>query len=370
MEVADTSTLDTTIATPPPPEAQQPMTPTEPSAPGAVAAPEKVPEPPKTRREAIEKAVRAQAAPTEGKSLRDKMIEQGVIRPAGEKPRAPDGKFVPVQPGAVKAAPVQAIATPAPATVPLPKALRQELAPVWAKTDPAMQAAIAKYVEDASKGIEIHKTKATLRAEGGTPQRAIRDLLNTAYVLRTAPESQKAALIAQTMRSFNISPDALSQALQGGVQQSQQQADPRYDQLQQQVQSLSALLNGQQERHYTNIADSFGREKPHWELLKPHVAGILSRGEIDNAESMTETQILDAAYTRALQQYPVVSTADAEAQRQAALRAERDKANAAAAASRAAAVQVTGAPGGQAAPAFDPTDRRSVLSHALRTAHR
>ena len=177
-------------------------------------------------------------------------------------------------------------------------------------------------------------------------------------------------LMAQTMQTFGISPDTLSQALQGQLQQGQPQGDPRYDQLLAQVQSLSATLNGQQERHYTSVADSFGRDKAHWELLKPHVAGILSRGEVENAEAMTETEILNAAYTKALQQYPVVSQADAEAQRQAALKAERDKANAAAQAARAASVQVTGAPGGPAAPVFDPKDRRSVLSHALRTAQR
>ncbi len=385
MDDADTSTLAPEPITPPQaPEASTPPPSAEPSAPAAAVA---VPEAPKTRREVIERAVKASQTPADGKTLREKMIENGTIRPAGEKPRAPDGKFVAGTPAAPKAA-IQAAAAPAAALpaasalapIPLPKALKAELGAVWGKTDRAMQEAVAKYVEDASKGIEIHRTKANqadailaefkpyealLRSEGGTPQRAIRDLLNTSYVLRTGTPQQKAMLVAQTMQNFGIPVETLAQVLQGGGAQPQGGADPRYEQLERQVQSFKTLLNQQQERQYTSIADSFGRDKAHWELLKPHVAGILSRGEIQGAETMSELEILDAAYKQALQQYPVISSADAEAQRQTALKAERDKANALAAASRAAAVQVTGAPGGAAAAAFDPKDRRSVLRHAL-----
>jgi hypothetical protein len=355
-------------------------------------------EPPKDRREAIARAVKASQEPADGKTLREKMIANGTIRPAGETKRAPDGKFVPGSvPPKAAARPLPAVAAPVAGTaagaasaapvakpIAMPKALRAELAPVWDKVDPAMQAAFAKYVEDASKGIELHRTKAgaadailkevapfeaMIRAEGGTPERAVREILQTSYMLRAGTPAQKAILVAKTMNTYGIAPEMVAQALSGQIQ-GQPQGDPRYAQLEQQVRTLSDHLNSQQERQYTTIADTFGRDKPHWNLMKPHVAGILSRGEVEGADSMTEIEILDAAYKRALEQYPVISQAEAEATRQAALKAERDKANAQAVASRAAAVQVTGAPGAAAAPAFDPKDRRAVLAHAMRTAAR
>ncbi len=386
MDAADTSTLapETTVTPPPAPEVTTPSAP--PSEPAAPAAAVTQLDAPKDRREVIARAVKASQEPADGKTLREKMIANGTIRPAGERPRAPDGKFVEAKAPAQAKAPISApqAAPPvaaAPKPVAMPKALRAELAPAWDKVDPAMQAAFAKYVEDASKGIELHRTKAgaaeailkevqpfeaMIRAEGGTPERAVREILQTSYMLRAGTPQQKAMLVAKTMNSYGIAPEMVAQALQGQIQ-GQPQGDPRYDQLMQQVQSLSAQLNGQQERQYTTIADTFGRGKPHWELMKPHVAGILSRSEVEGADSMTEIEILEAAYKRALEQYPVISQAEAEATRQAALKAERDKANAAAAASRAAAVQVTGAPGTAAAAPFDPKDRRSVIAHALRT---
>ena len=387
---ADTSTsTEQPNATPPAPEAAStpptPATASEPSAPGAPAAPaetapQKAPEPPKTRREAIERAVKAASNPQPGKTLREQMIEKGVLRPAGEQPRAPDGKFAPAAPQAAPAA--KAPAAPALAALALPKALKAELGGAWSKADRTLQEAFTKYIDDAGKGIEKYRTaaqageallaefkpyEATLRAEGATPQTAMRSLLNTAYVLRTGTPAQKAMLVAQTMQQFGVPVETLAAVLQGGQPAAGQAggADPRYTQLAAQVQELSQQLAGRETQHYVSVAEAFGKTKPHWDLLKPHVAAILSRGEIEGAEHMSETEILEAAYNRAASQYPVISQAQAEAQRQAALKAERDKANAAAAAARAASVQVTGAPGGAAAPAFDPKDRRSVLKHAM-----
>ncbi len=396
MEAADTSTPDTTTATPPAPEAATPPpappAASEPSAPGAAAATEKAPDP-KDRAGVIRAALKAQAAPVEGKSLRDQMIEKGVIKPAGERPRAPDGKFTANAVATPLPAKAPALAPgiaggPAPAkpqAIPLPKALKAELAEHWGKTPAEVQAAVDKYVKDASKGIENYKGRAEvgdkmlaefkpyeaiLRAEGGTPETALRQFLNTAYMLRQGTQAQKADLVARTMQAYGIAPEHVAAALQGAPQAGIAPENPMLAQLAAQVQSLSQALNGQQERSYTAIADNFGRDKPHWDLLKPHVAAVLARGGVEGADAMSEVEILNAAYTQVLQQYPVMMQQDAEAQKAAALKAERDKANAAAQAARAASVQVTGAPGAAAAPAFDPKDRRSVLAHALRTAAR
>lgn len=59
---------------------------------------------------------------------------------------------------------------------------------------------------------------ATIQAEGGTPQGAVKDLLNTAYVLRTGSPQQKAAIVQQVIKQYGINPQLL------GISQTQEQA--------------------------------------------------------------------------------------------------------------------------------------------------
>ncbi len=394
MADADPSTLDSPAPAPVVPAAD--VSPPLPAEGAQAAAPESRPEP-KDRASVIRAAMKASQEPADGKSIRDKMIERGVIRPADGRPRAVDGKFAPKAPAAAPQAPqgaapaipaptaaqVAPVATVAPVALPMPKALKAELAAHWGKTPREMQEAIAKYTEDATKGIEKYRGtaqqaeailnefkpyEALIRSEGGTPQGAMRDLLNTSYLLRTGSPEKKAYLIAQTMQRFGINPEHVGAILQGGGQQPA--GDPRYDALAQQFTQLQQTMQQREQAQYASVAEQFGATKPHWNLMRPHVADILSRGEIEGAENMTEHQILEAAYTKALEAYPVITQAEAEAKRQTALDEERKRANAAAQAARQAAVQVTGAPGGTAPAAFNPKDRQSVIRHALRTAQR
>lgn len=45
---------------------------------------------------------------------------------------------------------------------------------------------------------------ATIQAEGGTPQGAVKDLLNTAYILRTGSAQQKAAIVQQVIKAYGV----------------------------------------------------------------------------------------------------------------------------------------------------------------------
>jgi hypothetical protein len=45
---------------------------------------------------------------------------------------------------------------------------------------------------------------AVIQAEGGTPQGAVKDLLNTAYVLRTGSPQQKAQIVAQIVQQYGV----------------------------------------------------------------------------------------------------------------------------------------------------------------------
>jgi hypothetical protein len=77
---------------------------------------------------------------------------------------------------------------------------------------------------------------ASIQAEGGTPIQAVSALMNTAYILRTAPPQQKAALIADLIMQYGIPVEALDNALVAKVQGRQVLPDPI-------AQALDARLN-------------------------------------------------------------------------------------------------------------------------------
>lgn len=62
---------------------------------------------------------------------------------------------------------------------------------------------------------------ATIQAEGGTAPAAVKDLLNTAYVLRTGSAQQKAALIGQVIQQYGVDMRLLGQPQAQAPQQPQ-----------------------------------------------------------------------------------------------------------------------------------------------------
>src|ERR1700742_206541 len=85
----------------------------------------------------------------------------------------------------------------------------------------------------------------TIRAEGATVEKAFQDYLQTAHVLRSGTDIQKAQSIAAVMNQFKVNPQALLSVLQGGNVQpgarpQQAMHNPALDTLQQRLDRLEA----------------------------------------------------------------------------------------------------------------------------------
>lgn len=120
-----------------------------------------------------------------------------------------------------------------------------------------------------------------IQAEGGTPATAIQSLLNTAYILRTAPVAQKTALFRQLAQQYGVDlsqPDSNS-----AVQPNQQlvQTQQEIAQLRQQIQQQPEVFRQQQENLVIKSQiDAFAADPKnvHYEKLKPIMASLLQSG--------------------------------------------------------------------------------------------
>jgi len=144
---------------------------------------------------------------------------------------------------------------------------------------------------------------AIIQSEGGTPTTAVRDLLNTAYVLRTAPAMQKAQLIQQVCQQYGVDLNLLSQA--------QSTVDPSIQQLQQELAMLKQQANPDyiqkqlQERmeidNINNEVKAFASDpaNKHYETVKPIMASLLQSGASTNMKE---------AYEMACKAHPTISS--------------------------------------------------------------
>lgn len=108
---------------------------------------------------------------------------------------------------------------------------------------------ITKHDEERNLGKSMKEVispyMAIIQAEGGTPQGAVKDLLNTAYVLRTGTPQQKLGLLAQVATQYGVDLREVAQVqMQPGTQ-----GDPAYQALQKQVQDLQGRLQKQDDLH-------------------------------------------------------------------------------------------------------------------------
>lgn len=178
-----------------------------------------------------------------------------------------------------------------------------------------------------------------IQAEGGTPQTAIQSLLNTAYILRTAPVAQKTALFHQLAQQYGVD---LSQPNNNSAVQPNQilaQTQQELAQLRQQIQQQPEVFRQQQESlAIKSQIDAFAADPKnvHYEKLKPVMASLLQAGQ---AKDMQD------AYDKASWADPelrsanlAAETANKETQRIADMKAKAEQA-------RKTAVSVRGAPG-------------------------
>lgn len=175
---------------------------------------------------------------------------------------------------------------------------------------------------------------ATIAAEGGTPEKAVKQLLNTAYILRTGTPQQKLQLIHQVARDYGVNLGTQTQPV-----------NQELHSLQSQVQQLTSKLqereNYQQQQEQATVQSkiqefSSNPKNVHFEEVKAHMAALLSGGVAKD---------LDDAYEQAVWARPDLRStlmqaqqADVEAKQKAEAKAKYD-------AARRAGSSVTGAPG-------------------------
>lgn len=180
-----------------------------------------------------------------------------------------------------------------------------------------------------------------IRAEGGTAEGAVKDLLNTAYILRAGNPEQKAAIIRQVAKQYGVD-------LGSAVQQTQPDNDimaiKRQLEEMKKVANPDAIYGHLQERmEYDKIQQDISAfaadpAHPHFSTVKTLMGAIMANG---GAETMQE------AYDMACRAHPQTrSVLDAEVAAKAAQEAE-EKRKAALEAKRKASVSVTGSSGSQ-----------------------
>lgn len=219
----------------------------------------------------------------------------------------------------------------------------------WEKLPDVIRAEISKREDDFGNGISKYKQTAEygeqiqqiiapympmIQAEGGTPERAIQSLFNTAYQLRTGSPQQKGALIRKMAEVYGADLGDMGQP---------EPADPNYQHLQQQVQSLQQTFQQreqafQQEQvtqaqqnvmQFQNATDEKGNAKyPYFENVRADMADL-----IDAAQSRGQHLSLEQAYNKACRAndevYNVIQSQEFErrmAEKEAAQKAHAQKA--------------------------------------------
>ncbi len=225
----------------------------------------------------------------------------------------------------------------------------------WDKLSPAIRAEIHRRETDFLNGTQqlrpdaelgskirevIRPYEMMIQAEGGTPERAVADLMRTAAVFRVGTAEQKYQAVGQICRQFGIDLAAIGRAAlqqqtgqpQGGAQpqgQPQQFRDPRVDQLLQvqrnQEQQRAAQEQQQTENTVTrwmNEVDAAGNPK------RAYLGDVINEmsalvPQIRAADpTLSHAQALDAAYDRAIWAHPEIRTLLAQKQ-QTELEAKR-----------------------------------------------
>ena len=253
-------------------------------------SPEPVPEPEPAPAE-------VKAEPIAGDRERDEKgrfkAKQEELKLESEKPedKPPVEKAKPAAPEAVPEAP-KAEAKPPPASeYRAPQSWRPAAREEWGKIPSAAQAEIVR-LENETKRVQressearqgyqrfreaVSPFEAMIRSEGSEPVKAVENLLQTAYQLRTAPPHQKAAIVADIIRAYLPGQEGIQlvdNALVGGQQQAPQMPqqafrDPRLDQLlaqieqtkQQRVTELdsaaaSALSEAEQQEFFEDVRE-------------------------------------------------------------------------------------------------------------------
>lgn len=236
---------------------------------------------------------------------------------------------------------------PAEEAEPAPKTWPKEMHEHWGKTprevreywnlrEKQMLDGLEQYKGDANYGKQMRDAitpyMALIQAQGIDAPKAVQTLLNAHYKLSVSSPSQKQQYLQYIARQYGISTDRLGQPAEG-----QPAADPRYQQLQDQLHLLQQHIQGQQQaatkheqERIAGEVNAFASDKAHPyfdEVADEMVSFIRSGASLQDAY---EKAVWANPVTRAKEQARVQQDQQAEAKRKAQEAAEAAKKAAAA----------------------------------------
>lgn len=284
-----------------------------------------------------------------------------------------------------------------------PKGISKEATAEWAKTPPSVRQAFLKRIEDMDKGVaqlkqnyaEIDQVLAprmqVIRQHGHTPAAAVNQMFAWFDALTQNPDQAFPALAHSFRYDLRRLLGNGQQQQQGGQQQQEQQDDlsPAVKQLLENQfraleQKFGTALQQRDERYQSdNIRKSndllavWSKDKPYFEEVRQYMAHLIGSGAVPTLPNGDAD--LDSAYDQAIFAIPAVREKVLEEQKQArikALKEKREKEAAAQAAQAAKAQRASGslAPG---APSDEGTNQqgkkkrktvRESLNEAIETA--
>lgn len=287
------------------------------------------------------------AAPAAPETVETKAPPAPTEQPA--RARGPDGKFAPTtQPPAQKQPPAQA----QPAGQQKPAAAQDTGGPAprtWAPAAREHWSALPREVKDQVLKVEGLASRAHnelqqvkqgyqafqeavapfvphLQAIGIEPARAVRELFQMEYVLRTGTPTDKAGLLAHLMGRYGVTPDALATRLESAPQQPQAHPqefrDPRLDavlgQFQQAAQRRASETTARAQQELT----AFQATNPEFlDDVADDMADLIAR-----ARQRGQPITLQQAYDKACQLNDDVRTVVEQRRAQEAQRAQSQKA--------------------------------------------
>lgn len=302
----------------------------------------------------------------------EKGKQEGLVSPEntkGDKPRDKSGKFQKEE--KKEAAPQAEVKEQEPkkSKYEAPQSWKAQLKERWAtlpeefqeeisRRELDMHQAMTRHDGDLKMGRELKEVIAPympiIQAEGGTPAKAVQELLNTAYVLRTASPQVKAQMVQQIIQSYGVD--------MGLLGQQQQQQDPITQAIMQRLDGIENKFTEQtslqEQSKFDNMvaeikAFAARPENEHFEAIRQELAPYLSAAEAKNPNRAFQ-EILQEAYTAAI--WANSTTRAALMQKQEAEAEAKRKEEVAK--KKKAAASVTGSPGDN--PPASPKSKKSL----------
>lgn len=196
-----------------------------------------------------------------------------------------------------------------------------------------LQEEVERREADFHKGIESYKSKAqfadamervisphmqTLQSLGVTPDVAVHHLLEADRVLRYSRPDQKRAYLQQLARSYGID---LGQQPEGEPSY-QPSTDPRVDAVINYLRQQEAMRQQQEVAQLNSELSTFAKDKPHFEAVRNHMAGLLQAGVAKSLQDAYDMAIYASPDIRAQVLAQQQAEADQRRQQEAKSQAE------------------------------------------------